>query len=106
MDKVAMIERLIAHYTGGNKARFAAMLGVKSQNINTWISRNTFDAELIYTKCLDVSGDWLLSGEGPMLKSEREQSDRDGMVVSLCRTLLQIQEEKEAVINQLTSLLK
>ena len=52
MDKVAMLEKLIAHYTGGNKARFAAMLGVKSQNINTWINRNTFDAELIYTKCL------------------------------------------------------
>lgn len=69
MDKTSMLENLIAYYTDGNKAQFAVLLGVKPQTISAWISRNTFDAELIYTHCKGVSADWLLSGEGDMLRS-------------------------------------
>ena len=64
-----MIEALVKHFTNGNKSKFALMLGVTPQTINTWESRNTFDAELIYAKCECVSGDWLLTGEGSMLKT-------------------------------------
>lgn len=106
MDKSRMLEQMISHYTNGNKARFAAMLGVKPQNINTWIIRNTFDAELIYTKCVDISGDWLLSGEGEMLSSQRNKSDKDIQVVELCRTLVRIYEEKIAVMDQLSAIMK
>lgn len=60
MEKSAMLEALISYYSSGNKAQFARRLDVRPQTINTWISRGTFDAELIYSKCDDVSGDWLL----------------------------------------------
>lgn len=69
MDKKSMLEHLIDYYTGGNKAQFAVMLGVKPQTISAWVTRNTFDAELIYAHCSGVSADWLLSGEGEMLRS-------------------------------------
>lgn len=69
MDKKAMIEALINHYTNGNKAQFAKMLGVSPQTISAWTTRHTFDSELIYTKCRYVSASWLLTGEGNMLKS-------------------------------------
>ncbi len=69
MDKKGILQALITHYTGGNKSQFAKLLGVKPQTINTWDTRGTFDLELIYSKCEYISGDWLLTGEGPMLKS-------------------------------------
>ena len=70
MEKSEMLECIINYYTDGNKARFAAIIGVKPQTINTWTARNTFDAELIYSKCEGISGDWLLgNGEGDMLKT-------------------------------------
>lgn len=61
---------MINHYTNGNKAQFAKMLGVSPQTISAWITRNTFDDELIYAKCGDVSAHWLLTGRGDMLSSE------------------------------------
>lgn len=65
-----MLECIINYYTDGNKAKFAAIIGVKPQTINTWVSRNSFDAELIYSKCDGISGDWLLSGGlGDMIKN-------------------------------------
>lgn len=71
MTKTEILENLINHYSGGNKAQFASKIGVKPQTINTWESRNTFDIDLIYSKCEGISGDWLLSGEGCMLKKDR-----------------------------------
>ena len=75
MDKKAMVEALIAHFTNGNKAQFAKVLGVSPQTISAWTTRNTFDSELIYTKCRGISSSWLLTGEGDMLKSGSPGAD-------------------------------
>lgn len=65
-----MLEAILSHYTNGNKAKFANILGVSPQTISAWVARSTFDSELIYTKCSDMSADWLLTGKGYMLKNE------------------------------------
>lgn len=89
MNKKGMLQEMILHYSGGNKAKFANKLGIRPQTINSWESRETFDAELLYAKCEDISGDWLLSGEGNMLRSKvssmrisaSEQKPRQTMTV-------------------------
>lgn len=66
-----MLNAIIYHCTGGNKAKFANLLGVTPQTISSWLKRNTFDTELIFAKCECISSDWLLSnGKGAMLKNE------------------------------------
>ena len=75
MVKSEILEALIFHFCEGNKAKFAAKLGVKPQTINTWINRNTFDIDLVYSKCEHVSGDWLLTGNGEMLKSTSQKDE-------------------------------
>lgn len=75
MDKKAMVNALIGHFTEGNKAQFAKMLGVSPQTISAWLARNTFDSELIYTKCRYLNADWLLTGEGEMLKMSTSGAD-------------------------------
>lgn len=75
MDKKAMVNALIGHFTDGNKAQFAKMLGVSPQTISAWLARNTFNSELIYTKCRYLNADWLLTGEGEMLKTSTSGAD-------------------------------
>lgn len=75
MDKKSMLDAMIAHYTGGNKAKFATLLGVSAQTISAWGVRNTFDSELIYTKCIGLSSKWLLTGEGPMLRDSKTSEE-------------------------------
>lgn len=70
MDKKGMLLALVEHYSNGNKTKFAKLIGISPQGLNTWISRNTFDAECIYSKCLNVSPRWLLTGQGSMLSSD------------------------------------
>ena len=81
MEKKDRLLSLIDHYSGGNKSEFARMIGVSPQAVNTWISRNTFDIDIIYAKCLNVSPDWLLTGKGNMLKEE-EKGDVSAPIVS------------------------
>lgn len=76
MNKSEMLESLINYYTDGNKSKFAFMIGIKPQTINSWISRNTFKVELIYKTCKDVSTDWLLSGgEGNMISCKQNANN-------------------------------
>lgn len=70
---------MINHYTDGNKAKFAKMLGVSPQTVSAWIARSTFDAEVIYAKCSDISADWLLSnGTGEMLRQSTPIAPEEG----------------------------
>lgn len=73
MDKDLIIKELINYYSGGNNGQFATKLGVKPQTISTWIARKSFDIELIFAKCEDISPEWLLTGQGDMLKSDRHE---------------------------------
>lgn len=74
MEKKDRLLKLIEHYSDGNKSEFARMIGVSPQAVNTWISRNTFDIDIIYAKCVNISPEWLLTGKGPMLKTTTEES--------------------------------
>ncbi len=74
MNKKDMILALIQHYSGGNKAQFASLLGISPQGLSTWIKRETFDNELIFSKCVGLSPEWLLTGRGEMLKSSTSET--------------------------------
>lgn len=84
MNKTDMLDSLIRHYTKGNKAKFATMIGVSPQTLSKWLGRNTFDAEVLYKYCEGVSAEWLLSGMGEMFRSEtnRAISDHGGVSIA------------------------
>lgn len=65
-----MLQSLIDYYSDGVKSRFASKLNIKPQTINSWLKRDTFDPELIYSNCENISAAWLLSGDGDMLVSD------------------------------------
>ena len=68
-----MILALIEHYSNGNKAQFASLLGITPQGLSTWIKRESFDIELIFSKCEGISAQWLLTGEGEMTKGDKRE---------------------------------
>ena len=68
--KGEMLDSIKKHLNIQKNADFARFLGISSQAVSNWYARNTFDAELIYTKCEFINADWLLTGKGNMLKNE------------------------------------
>lgn len=105
-----MLESLINYYTDGNKAKFAAMIGITPQLVSNWLSRNTFDAELLYKGCKNVSADWLLSGNGEMIKqidnSQTGNTGRESELLALCKALVDNYQQRDNVMSKLVSMVK
>lgn len=73
--KGEMLDAIKQHLNMQKNTELAKFLGISSQAVSNWYSRNTFDAELLYTKCGFISAQWLLTGTGPMLKEEYIQQE-------------------------------
>lgn len=74
MTKRERLEALIAHYSDGKPTRFAKHIGVAPSTISTWIARDTFDYDLLFAKCEKISPEWLLTGNGSMLKTALQEA--------------------------------
>jgi len=71
MDKLLILNSIQKHYGFEKDTHFAEFLGIPDQNLYKWKSICAFDAELIYTKCPQINANWLLTGQGEMLKCQR-----------------------------------
>jgi len=69
MNKLQRINNIKMHYGFNRDTDFAKFLGISPQVLYNWKARNTFDTELVYEKCFDINPEWLLTGNGNMLKT-------------------------------------
>ena len=69
MTKKERLEEIIRYYSDGKPTAFAKFLGVAPSTVSTWLSRDTFDYDLLFAKCEEINAEWLLSGEGEMLSN-------------------------------------
>lgn len=72
INKSLMLNEIKTHFKLKSDADFARFLGIKPQTLSSWYSRNTFDIDILYAKCVGISGDWLITGIEPMLKKDHE----------------------------------
>lgn len=73
MDKSLILNEIKKHLNLRYDKEFADFLGIKTTTLAMWYKRNTYDIELIFKKCEFLSAEWLLTGQGSMLKSELVQ---------------------------------
>lgn len=66
MENRDILLQLIQHYTNGNKAAFAKLIGISPNGLSTWLSRNKIVANKIIANCEGVNPAFLLTGEGPI----------------------------------------
>jgi phage repressor protein C with HTH and peptisase S24 domain len=76
LDKPSVLDRIKSFYGLKGNADLARFLGVAPNTITNWYGRKTFDIDIIYTKCVDVNINWLLTGEGNMLRTESGKEEK------------------------------
>ena len=69
MDKSKIIREIKLYLGFKNDTELADFLGIKQNTLSTWKSRNTMDYDLVISKCEEINANWLLTGEGEMLKN-------------------------------------
>lgn len=65
LDKRAVLDRIKQFYDLKGNAELSRFLGVAPNTITNWYARCSFDIDIIYTKCVGIDLNWLLSGEEP-----------------------------------------
>lgn len=70
INKSEVLNRIKEHFALKSNAKLAAFLGIAPTTLSSWYSRDTFDLDIIYSKCVDLNLDWLLTGRGTMLLSQ------------------------------------
>ncbi len=69
-NKVLILNAIKNHYSLKSDAAFARFLDIKPQTLSSWYSRNTFDIDLLYSKCVGIDGNYLITGIEPIFKNE------------------------------------
>jgi phage repressor protein C with HTH and peptisase S24 domain len=62
-DKSLILNRLKTIKNLSSDRELADFLGITTQNLSNWRSRNTIDYDLLFTKCVDVDLNWILTGD-------------------------------------------
>ena len=74
LDKKFILNTIKELYDFNSDTDFAKFLGIKPQTLSSWHSRNTFDTELLYAKCEEVSAEFLLTGDKKKLKRNQQNT--------------------------------
>ena len=99
MTKKERLEAIMAHYADGKTSVMASKLGVADSTISTWLKRNTYDLELLFAKCENISAEWLITGEGDMIVS-KSLAD----VTELRKQIAWLQRENNMLYDQIALL--
>lgn len=75
LDKPMVLDRIKEHYSLKSNADLARFLGVAPNTITNWYGRKTFDLDIIFTKCVGVDFNWLLTGEDSMLRHSKNSEE-------------------------------
>lgn len=74
IDKGLIISRIISMYNLKNKAGLAKFLNVSPGTISAWVSRNSLDYDLVFTKCSDSDFNLLIKGKAFVEKKGNKQA--------------------------------
>jgi len=68
LSKKERLEAICDKFFGGNKSAMGRELGQTPQTIASWFDRETWKACEIYEKLPQLNAEWVLTGEGEMMK--------------------------------------
>lgn len=69
--KEEILDRLKIAVNVSSDSELANALGVSKSTISNWKNRKSIDYDLVFSFCEHINLDWLLTGRGDMIKSNR-----------------------------------
>ncbi len=72
LNKSLILERLKEIKGFKTDTELAVFLGITRSTLSNWHNRNSIDFDILFSKCEHINIDWLITGEGEMLKEVEE----------------------------------
>ena len=106
LNKRAVLDRIKQFYDLKGNAELSRFLGVAPNTITNWYARCSFDIDIIYTKCVGIDFNWLLSGkETTPIKEEPVSNqvipqDHTGEASAFYKMYKEKDEENKALLKE------
>lgn len=71
IDNSLILKQIKSHYGIKKDAEFAKFLDIPPSTLSSWMNRNSFDYQLLISKCVEIDANWLLTGKGEMLRNSK-----------------------------------
>ena len=96
-----MLDKIKDYYSFKTDVDFAKFLEITPQVYSNWKGRNSFDAELLYSKCPELNPSWLLCGKEPMITDKiQELQVNEGKSPYILRKKLTYLEDEIKLLSQ------
>lgn len=106
LDKRAVLDRIKQFYDLKGNAELSRFLGVAPNTITNWYARCSFDIDIIYTKCVGIDLNWLLSGKEPkpikeeLVSNQVIPQDHTGEAAAYYRMYKEKDEENKELLKE------
>lgn len=77
LDKLLVFSRIKSAYGLKTDAQLARFLGIPTTTLSSWKRSNRFDIDLLYSKLVDISWDFLFYGKGMPFLEDSEKNDKE-----------------------------
>ena len=100
INKSLILNEIKSYYNFVSDSEFAKFLGIKPQTLSSWHTRNTFDIELLYSKCENINEEYLLTGIGDIEKPNVEKKLHSESVTKSVTNNVTNQKYKKGYTNE------
>ena len=100
INKSLIFNEIKSYYNFVSDSEFAKFLGIKPQTLSSWHTRNTFDIELLYSKCENINAEYLLTGIGDIEKPNVEKKLHSESVTKSVTNNVTNQKYKKGYTNE------
>lgn len=108
INKSEVLNRIKEHFGLKSNAKLAAFLGIAPTTLSSWYSRDTFDLDIIYSKCVGLNLDWLLLGIGSKLRNNQSdpteptviETEKSGEAAAFYRMYKEKDEENKELLKE------
>lgn len=80
ISKIDILNRLRLVADTTSDAGLARFLGISPATLSNWKARGSIDYDLVFSKCEEINLDWLLTGQGNMRRSERQENQEPTVI--------------------------
>lgn len=112
IDKALILNNIKNYLKIKKDVDFANYLGIKPQTLSTWYSRNVYDIHILYEKCVNIDPDYLLTGEGSIVRNSKDlfaNSDENNLLkknFNLMNDKIELLDENRLLLNNKIAVLE
>ncbi|AYW36553.1 helix-turn-helix domain-containing protein [Capnocytophaga canimorsus] len=100
MDKSLILNEIKKSFNIKTDTEFSRFLGINKSTLSMWRERNSFDIELLFSKCEQIDANFLLTGKGNVFRKVEPEPFTNEEKVKLLEAQVSLMQENKILLKE------